>query len=39
MIREFHKTLTEMRERGQTEPEIAALSEKIEVGNRGKVED
>ena len=39
MISEFHKTLTEMRERGQTELEIIAMFEKIEVENRGKVED
>ena len=39
MIREFHKTLIEMRERGQTETEIAAMLDKIEVENRGKVED
>jgi hypothetical protein len=32
MFREFHMTLIEMRERGQTETEIAAM-------NRGKVED
>ena len=28
-----------MRERGQTETEIAAMLDKIEVENRGKVED
>jgi hypothetical protein len=39
MIREFHKTLIEMRERGQTELEIVAMLDKIEVENRGKVED
>ena len=39
MIREFHKTLIEMRERGQTETEIAAMLDKIEVENRGKVEE
>ena len=39
MVREFHKTLIEMRERGQTELEIVAMFEKIEVENRGKVED
>ena len=39
MIREFHMTLIEMRERGQTETEIAAMLDKIEVENRGKVED
>lgn len=39
MIREFHKTLIEMRERGQTETDIAAMLDKIEVENRGKVED
>ena len=39
MIREFHMTVIEMRERGQTESEIAAMLDKIEVENRGKVED
>jgi len=39
MLLEFHKTLIEMRERGQTELEIVAMFEKIEVENRGKVED
>ena len=39
MIREFHMTLIEMRERGQTETEIVAMLDKIEVENRGKVED
>jgi hypothetical protein len=39
MLREFNKALTEMRDRGQTETEIAAMLDKIEVDNRGKVED
>ena len=39
MIREFHKTLIEMRERGQTETEIVAMLDKIEVENRGKVKE
>ena len=39
MIREFHMTVIDMRERGQTETEIAAMLDKIEVENRGKVED
>jgi transcriptional regulator len=39
MIREFHMTVIEMRERGQTETEIAAMLDKIEGENRGKVED
>ena len=39
MIREFHMTVIEMRERGQTETEIAAMLDKIEVENRGKVEE
>ena len=39
MIREFHKTLIQMRERGQTEAVIAAMLKKIDVENRGKVED
>jgi Na+-translocating ferredoxin:NAD+ oxidoreductase RNF subunit RnfB len=33
------KTLIEMRDRGQTETEIAAMLDKVEVDNRGKVED
>ena len=39
MIREFHMTVIEMRERGQTESEIIAMLDKIEVENRGKMED
>jgi hypothetical protein len=39
MILEFHQTLIEMRERGQTELEIATMLGKIEGENRGKVED
>ena len=39
MLREFNKTLIEMRDRGQTETEIAAMVDKVEVDNRGKVED
>jgi len=39
MLHEFNKTLTEMRDRGQTETEIAAMLEKIEIENRGKMED
>ena len=39
MIREFHMTVIEMREQGQTETEIAAMLDKIEGENRGKVED
>jgi hypothetical protein len=39
MFREFHRTLVGMRERGQTETEIATMLDKIEVENRGKVED
>ena len=38
MIREFHMTVIELRERGQTETEIASMLDKIEVENR-KVED
>ena len=37
MIREFHMTVIEMRERGQTESEITAMLDKIEVENRGKM--
>ena len=32
-------TVIEMREQGQTETEIAAMLDKIEMENRGKVED
>jgi hypothetical protein len=39
MLREFNKTLFEMRDRGQTETEIAAMVDKVEMENRGKVED
>lgn len=39
MLREFNKTLIEMRDRGQTETEIAAMLDKVEVDNRGKVDD
>ena len=39
MLREFNKTLIEMRDRGQTETEIAAMLDKVEADNRGKVED
>ena len=39
IIREFHMTVIEMREQGQTETEIAAMLDKIEMENRGKVED
>ena len=39
IIREFHMTVIEMRERGQTESEITAMLDKIEVENRGKMED
>jgi hypothetical protein len=39
MLREFNKTLNEMRDRGQTETEIAAMLDKVEADNRGKVED
>ena len=36
IIHEFHKTLIEMRERGQTELEIVAMLDKIEVENRAR---
>jgi hypothetical protein len=39
MLREFNKTIIEMRERGQTEAEIADMLERIEVENRGKLDD
>ena len=38
MLREFKKTLSEMRDRGQTDTEIAAMLDKIESDNRGEVE-
>jgi hypothetical protein len=38
MLRDFNKALTEMRDRGQTETEIADMLDKIEVDNRGKIE-
>jgi hypothetical protein len=34
MLREFNKTLIEMRERGQAEAEIANMLDRIEVENR-----
>ena len=36
MIREFHMTVIEMREQGQTETEIAAMLDKIEMENRAR---
>jgi transcriptional regulator len=36
MIRELHMTVIEMREQGQTETEIAAMLDKIEVENRAR---
>jgi hypothetical protein len=38
MLREFNKTLSQMRDQGQTNAEIAAMLDKIELDNCGKVE-
>ncbi len=39
MLCEFNKTLNDMRDRGQTDTEIAAMLDQIESDNRGKVEE
>jgi hypothetical protein len=39
MVREFTKTVAEMREQGASEADIAGVLDKVETGNRGKVED
>jgi len=39
MLCEFNKTLNEMRDRGQTDTEIAAMLDQIESDNRGKLEE
>ncbi|MGH6735315.1 MAG: hypothetical protein ACRECX_04450 [Methyloceanibacter sp.] len=39
MLCEFNKALNEMRDRGQTDTEIAAMLDQIELENRGKVEE
>ena len=38
MLREFNKTLSEMRGQGQTDAEIAAMLDRVELDNCGKVE-
>jgi hypothetical protein len=38
MLREFIKTLSEMRDQGQTDAEIAAMLDRVELDNCGKVE-
>jgi len=38
MLREFNKALSQMRNQGQTDAEIAAMLDKIELDNCGKVE-
>ncbi len=39
MLREFSETLNEMRDQGQTDNEIASMLNRIELDNRGKVEE
>jgi hypothetical protein len=39
MVREFTKTVAEMRQQGASEADITATLDKVEAGNRGKVED
>ena len=39
MVREFTRTVAEMREQGTSDADIAALLDRVESGNRGKVED
>ncbi len=39
MLCEFNKTLNQMRDRGQTDTEIAAMLDKIESDNRDEVEE
>jgi hypothetical protein len=38
MLREFNKTLSEMRGQGQTDAEIAAMLDRVELDNCGNVE-
>jgi putative component of toxin-antitoxin plasmid stabilization module len=38
MLRDFHKILNEMRDQGQTDAEIAAMLNRIELDNCGKLE-
>jgi hypothetical protein len=39
MVREFTKTVAEMREQGASEADITAMLDKVEANNRGKLED
>jgi hypothetical protein len=39
MVREFTKTVAEMREQGASEADIMAMLDKVEAHNRGKLED
>jgi hypothetical protein len=39
MVREFAKSVADMRERGANEAEIAAILDRVEMDNRGKVDD
>jgi hypothetical protein len=39
MVREFAKNIMEMRERGATEADLAAMLDRVETDNRGKVDD
>ena len=39
MVREFTKTVGEMRRQGASEADIATMLDKIEMNNRGTVED
>jgi hypothetical protein len=38
MLREFNKTLSEMRDQGHTDAEIAAMLDRMELGSCGKME-
>ncbi len=39
MVREFAKSVADKRERGATEADIAAMLDRVERDNRGKVDD
>ena len=38
MLRQFNKTLSEMRDQGHTDAEIAAMLDRIELDNCGRLE-
>ena len=38
MLGEFNKTLSEMRDQGHTDAEIAAMLDRLELDSRGKLE-